>query len=152
VFNSRIVVSAVKELFEFMIGLDLSVQCESAPFPRDHQNAVSGVVGFSGKTRGMVAIHCPEKVAMDITSALLGTEETEVSDDVRDAVGEVTNMIAGGLKAAADTEGVNDIELSIPTTICGERYSVGGFPSAVKIATQFSLPSGSFLVEVRYVG
>lgn len=151
-FNTRIIASAVQEIFEFMIGLNLSIQEEPATLPSEHRDCVSGIVGFSGKTRGMVAIHCPETVAMAITSALLGTEETEVSDDVRDAVGEVANMIAGGVKAASGSEGEAQIELSIPTTVCGERYSVGGFPSATRLVSRFVIPEGSFLVEIRFVG
>ena len=150
-FNSSIIAPAVREIFEFMIGMDLTVHADSSPLPGYHLNSVSAVIGFSGATRGMVAIHCPEQVALAISSALLDTNETEVTADVRDAMGEVANMVAGGIKAAATKQGA-ELELSIPTTVCGERYSVGGFPSAKKTAVEFSIKEGNFFVEIRYVG
>jgi chemotaxis protein CheX len=151
VFNSSNIAPAVREIFEFMIGMDLTVHADSSPLPKYHQHSVSGVVGFSGPIRGMVAIHFPEQVALAVTSALLGTEETTITEDVRDAMGEVANMVAGGIKTVATEQGM-ELDLSIPTTVCGERYAVGGFPSATRTAAEFSIQDGNFFVEIRYVG
>ncbi len=46
-----------------------------------------------------MALNCPEELARLAASILLDTDRQAVAvDDIRDAVGELTNMIAGNLK------------------------------------------------------
>ena len=56
----------------------------------------------------MVAVHCPGVTARNITSSFLGVDVEELDEDVKDAIGEITNMVAGNLKVSFAEEGIED--------------------------------------------
>lgn len=87
---------------------------------------------------------------MAITGGFLGMDVDELNEDVKDAIGEIANMVAGNLKTAFAGYGVK-LELAIPTSIVGESYRVGGMPGAKRIAVPFGMESGKFLVEFKYI-
>src|SRR5262245_39122218 len=63
------------------------------------QFEVSGVIGLSGTAVGTVVLSLSREVAMKATSVMLMTDAAELNSDVVDAVGELTNMVAGAAKA-----------------------------------------------------
>ena len=56
---------------------------------------VSGIIGMTGSARGSLALSFSTKCILKIVSNMLGENHTEINGDVRDAVGEITNMISG---------------------------------------------------------
>jgi chemotaxis protein CheX len=110
----------------------------------------SMIIGLAGDLKGILAIQCPGVVAMGITGAMLGMEVTELGEDAKDAIGEIANMVAGGLKAALAPSG-RKIELAIPTTIIGTSIRTSGLSGATRIMIPFFSPIGRFGVELRYV-
>ena len=56
---------------------------------------VSGVIGLSGKASGTVVVSVDREVAMCVTEKMLGDRPDTLNADVMDAIGEITNMIAG---------------------------------------------------------
>jgi chemotaxis protein CheX len=65
---------------------------------------ISGVIKLSGGTSGAVAIALKDITAFTITSALTGKTYESLDDDVTDAVGELTNIIAGNVKKYFEEE------------------------------------------------
>jgi CheY-specific phosphatase CheX len=63
---------------------------------------------------------------------------------VRDAVGELVNMIGGNLKTAIGSQG--PIELSLPTVITTPRTEIK-IPSSYGVAVPFRDHYGEFYVE-----
>lgn len=54
-------------------------------------------------------------------------EDDEIDEaEVQDALGEITNLLTGGLKSRL-LDSVGDIEISVPTVVCGKNVkpSVG---------------------------
>lgn len=85
--------------------------------------SISSVVGFTGRLSGMLSLHFSSGMACKMASALLGMPVTQADENVRDAVGELSNMLAGGLKKQlSDTD--NMFKISIPTVIVGMEYSM----------------------------
>jgi Chemotaxis phosphatase CheX len=69
-----------------------------------------------------------------ITRALLGMSDDEAPEsdnDIIDAVGEVTNLVAGGLKARL--EGKADVRLGVPLALSGREFPDAGSQSALGI-------------------
>ena len=97
-----------------------------------------------------MAIHCPADVAKGITSAFLGMDVEELNDDVKDAIGEITNMIAGNLKVYFTTFGI-DMKLAIPTSVIGDSYRTSGLFGASRIVVPFASAGGQFWVELKYM-
>lgn len=114
-------------------------------------DSITGMLGFSGDIRGILRIHCPNPVAMAITGNLLGMEVTEMDEDVRDAIGEIANMVAGGLKTLLARENYA-VELSIPSAIGGKTYTIHRLARAANVTVPFALEAGQMLVELEYLG
>jgi chemotaxis protein CheX len=61
--------------------------------------ALVGHVRITGAWTGALSIWCSEAGARDVASAMFGREPGALADDdLRDAVGELANMIGGNLK------------------------------------------------------
>ncbi|MBW1796529.1 MAG: chemotaxis protein CheX [Deltaproteobacteria bacterium] len=56
---------------------------------------VSGVIGLTGEVNGTISVSFTEKSILAIVSNMLGEEMKELNEDIRDAVGEIANMISG---------------------------------------------------------
>lgn len=82
---------------------------------------------------------------MKAASTMLLTETTEVSADVLDAVGELTNMVAG--RAKSQLEELH-LSVSLPNIITGSDHEIR-FPSNVTpICVPFETEWGALSLEV----
>jgi chemotaxis protein CheX len=143
-------IDATLEVFASMIFIDIVPESLSAdPTPEIDPN-LSSLIGLAGDLKGILAVHCPAAVAMGITTAMLGLEVKELGEEVKDAIGEIANMIAGGLKVALAAEG-KKIELAIPTTVIGKSIRTSGLSGASRVMVPFSSPIGWFGIELRYI-
>jgi chemotaxis protein CheX len=59
------------------------------------QGDISGILEISGDLSGSAAISFSEKCILGIVSAMFGEDMTEIDEEIIDAVGEISNMIAG---------------------------------------------------------
>ena len=106
---------------------------------------VSGIIGLSGQAQGTVVLSLEKSVALQATATMLMCETFELNTEVVDAVGELTNMVAGGAKAQL-TE--YQLSISLPGVIKGARHEVC-FPSDVTpICVPFTCPWGALKIEV----
>lgn len=108
--------------------------------------ALSGVIGFTGVITGVVVVGADIPLAFGITEKLLGERPEKVDDDVKDVIGEMTNIIGGGAKEKLSNE--NDIALGLPTVIVGKGHSVR-FDSDAKVTKLcFTTPWGPMSLDV----
>ncbi|MCL2458310.1 MAG: chemotaxis protein CheX [Desulfobulbus sp.] len=145
----QFLVDATLEVFSSMIPIDIApepAECAALAVEPD----VSSLIGLAGDLTGVLIVHCPAPVALSITSAMLGLEATTLDEDVRDALGEVANMVAGGLKVSLAEKG-KKIELAIATTCIGKAIRTGGLAGAARTAVTFATPSGRFWVALCYI-
>ena len=94
----------------------IPVQLPNAP--------VTGMIGLSGKCTGFISITMPERVAMLAVSGLSMEECTAVNAQVIDGVGEITNIIAGGLKTKLYNTVWMINNITIPSVILGSNYHI----------------------------
>lgn len=148
--NSReSIVTTTKEVFSGMLFMEVTPQEPVEP-GMTHDNSISGIIGFGGRLKGMLAVHTPEEVAKAITAGFLGMPIEEVNEDVNDAIGELANMLAGGVKLAL-SEINNEISLSIPSVICGDSYTINAPTEGEALLIPFVVPEGRFYVEFHAV-
>lgn len=143
-------IDATLEVFASMIFIDIVAEWPSADSMPEIEPNVSSLIGFSGDLKGILAIHCPSAVALGVTASMLGMEVTELNEDVKDAIGEVANIVAGGLKAALASDN-KKIELAIPTTVIGKAIRTSGLSRATRVMVPFSSPLGRFGVELCFI-
>src|SRR4051794_2059575 len=80
-------------------------------------STVTGIVQIDGAWHGAVLLQCPMAVASALTAAMFQSGDDPGFDDVRDAVGELTNMIAGNVKALLP----EPCSISLPTVAVGSN-------------------------------
>jgi len=114
--------SSTKDVFSTMLGLE--VECGesytemNAPGP---SSGVISVIGLAGAWIGTASICCDTSMACRMASQMLGEEYGDINEEVLDVVSEITNMIIGSFKNAAETY-LGPMGLSIPTVIYGLNF------------------------------
>ena len=102
---------------------------------------VTGIIGIAGGIKGNVAISFPEESALKNVSAFLGEEMTEMNDDVMDAIGELSNIVAGYAKNfLTDFK----VEISLPTVIKGHNLVIKEPPDVFSFVVPFECEWGRF--------
>ncbi|MFV0439012.1 MAG: chemotaxis protein CheX [Desulfopila sp.] len=144
------IIAATREIFSVLLALKLADVEVSTDGHGAIQANVTSMVGLAGSIRGMLAVHCPAVVAMKITGAFLGAKVTELDEDVKDAIGEIANMVAGNLKVAYAGRGVQ-VELALPVSVVGQKFRLSGLAGAVRHLVTFQLDQEAFWVELMYV-
>lgn len=144
------IIAATQEIFSTMIMMEVGGLSNSQDSVFVNTSNISTMLGLGGEIRGLLAIHFPEDVAIGITSNFLGMAVDGLNDDVRDAIGEIVNMVAGNLKVFL-TQNRVQTELAIPTTVIGDSYRTSGLAGAHKVEIPFICKPGSFVVELKYV-
>lgn len=146
----KYVIDATLEVFASMIFIDIVPEPPfGAPTAFIDPN-LSSFIGLAGDLKGVLAVHCPSALALAITSAMLGMEVTELEEDAKDAIGEIVNMVAGGLKVALASVG-RKIELALPSTVIGNSIRTSGLSGASRVMVPFVSPIGRFGVELRFI-
>ena len=146
----RILIDATLEVFASMIFIEIVPESGDAATAPPVVSDLTSIIGIAGDLKGILSIQCPAPVAMGITGAMLGIEIDALADDAKDAIGEIANMVAGGLKVALAAEG-EKIELAIPTTAIGRSIRTGGLSGASRVMVLFYSPLGRFGVELRFI-
>jgi len=143
------IVETTEEIFNTMIFMEITAE---APLEQGKQALgchISAMIGLTGGFSAMLGIHCPEAVGLAIAGAMLGMEIEEIDADVKDALGEIANMVAGGLKEKFAVENI-DLELAIPTAISGKSYTIASSTRSNRVIIPFSVEQGQFFIEMKY--
>lgn len=112
--------ASVEEVFQMMLG----VSCVRNDGPVLHEpESVTAVVGFGGMLSGACVFRCGGTTAMKMAAMMTGLEFTEIDDTVKDAVGEMGNILAGSWKGKVPELSAN-CGLSVPAVITGRDYNL----------------------------
>ncbi len=136
---------ATNEVFSTMLMIDVKTQ-ES--FVKDEKNVSTDLISslhfFGDQYMGKIAIFSSAAVACNIANSMLGTDTTEVNDEIKDGMGELVNMIAGVAKVKL-TDTLGDMHLLTPWVIAGRHLSIassdGGEASSSDSGVDFALDS-----------
>lgn len=110
------------DVFASMVGHDL-VHVPEAAGKDANATQIVGTVAFAGSWTGYVAVATSQAAARDITAALLGADPSDVDAQVRDAVGEVVNMVAGGFRTRMVKPG-DSWTITLPMVATGESVTL----------------------------
>lgn len=112
---------------------------------------ITGCVGLGGEgVCGALYLHLPALLARQLAAAMLGMTVEELTGDteVNDVVGEICNMVTGGLKSRLCDAGT-PCALSIPSVIRGTSYEIQSEPEARKEVLLFICNGEPVTVEVQ---
>ena len=109
---------------------------------------ISGIIGISGKTAmGTVVLTMSESVALKAASSMLMSEVSVPNEEVMDAVGELTNMVAGATKAKL---GKYQLSMGLPSVFYGKECRIHFPPNAHPIVIPFESSWGPLGLEVGF--
>jgi len=110
----------------------------------------NAIIGIVGAVEGTVMLKCSRRIAVEVTRAMLGLDASGESAEVRDALGELLNMVVGKAKAYY-AEDHDAFSFTVPTTAMGDNYQVylRARAGATVTAIHFLCPFGPFSVEVH---
>src|SRR5712692_11999303 len=111
---------------------------------------VTGIVGLTGDKNGSLAVSFSEAAILQVVSNMFGEACKEMNDDVRDAVGEITNMICGDARRILAEQGYQ-FQGAIPTVVDGKNHRIGhAFPGPVLVIPFTIGEAGVFCLEVCF--
>ena len=116
--NDALLASA-EEVFKTMISANIE-SCENDQ--NIEGDAFLGSITFRGSLEGCLTICCCVPCAKTIALNMLAMDPSEElsNEEICDALGEVTNMIMGSVKARLQNS-KNNIAVSIPTVVSGRE-------------------------------
>lgn len=107
----------VQMIWETVFGLPLEVGSGGT---LGSDPAMTGSVQIDGAWEGAVMLQCPQLLASSLTARLFAADGPPPPAEIRDAMGELTNMIAGNLKALLPQPS----RISLPTVAFGADYEL----------------------------
>jgi len=119
---------SIENVFKTMMGYEVSYSDNDEGGDISKHEHYTATIGFAGGWNGFVSITCSTDTAKFITSLLLGLDSTKVTcEDIRDAIGEVANMVGGRFKSLfseLQNSGKEVFKMSIPSVIQGIEYNI----------------------------
>jgi len=110
---------------------------------------VSGIIGITGPPNGSMSLSFSSSCILNIVANMLGEEAQEINDDIKDAVGELTNMISGAARNDLGGKGYQ-FRIATPIIISGANHQIKHQTKSPTIAIPFDTSAGAFLVEVSF--
>ncbi|MBM4340027.1 MAG: chemotaxis protein CheX [Deltaproteobacteria bacterium] len=110
---------------------------------------VSGIVGIVGDAEGTLCLSFAKTCILHIIGKMFGEEKTEINDEVKDAVGELTNVISGDSRRRLEEIGYHFLG-AVPSVISGMGHEVRHVTKGPILCIPFKTEAGSFTVEVCF--
>jgi CheY-specific phosphatase CheX len=101
---------------------------------------ISVMVGLVGASSGNIVVNLSEKGLLHLAGALLGEEQTGLTEDNIDAIMEVGNMVAGCAKEALMETDFKVEEISLPSLILGQSFAVVYARGINTVNVEFEIP------------
>ena len=110
----------IESVWTSMLGYNITLVDAALEFASS-ENVMVGCVQITGSWEIAALVHMPETLAIDVAATMFGMAPDELSaDEVRDALGEMANMIGGNIKGMLP----GTSQLSLPTISQGQNFSV----------------------------
>ena len=107
---------------------------------------ITAIVGVAGHRVGTIAVSFTRKSAAGLVHGMLGDDIGDLEQDMRDSVGEITNIISGQARVRIAEAGVS-LQASTPTMVVGNEVEIEHMSTAPVIVIPFTTPESTFAVE-----
>jgi len=143
--NAEMVAQTVEAVFLNMMNLEVSPG--ETPWAASYDQLTSAV-HLSGVWNGALLLECDRQQACQFAGRFLSMDPPEaVTDDVRDVLGELANMIGGNIKSAVAA----GLSLSMPSVTDGSDYGLRVCGSEIQDRLAFDCDDGPFWVTLLAV-
>jgi chemotaxis protein CheX len=138
---------STEEVFETMVFRTLTSLLPIEGSALRPQSNVVGTVGFAGGACGLVAFYSTLDAARDIAGSMLGMDPADVNGEMADAIGEVTNMIAGSFRTKMAKSG-HSWAISVPTVTVGSDFYIKPMVNGRRVLIPFKMEAHEVFVEL----
>ncbi len=108
---------------------------------------VSAVVGLTGKDfTGSFVVSFKRQCIFQIVAALFGQAPKEINEEVRDAAGEMANMICGAFRRRFGEQGIS-LQASTPVIVTGKDHTLKILCQSQRLVIPYSIDSTNLYVE-----
>lgn len=114
---------AATEMFGMTCGLQLRVQPGETQPGISPSGMIIAVISLMGDVEWSIFLGLPRETAKPVVSRFAGFDIDFDSADMGDAVGELTNIFAGTVKAKLDQRGLKG-EISLPSVMRGDSLHI----------------------------
>jgi chemotaxis protein CheX len=136
---------ATDEVFTTMVGASCAPATGGSTGPE--AETISAVIGLAGALSGSLVLHSSATAAMRIVERMTGIEPDGVDAMVRDAVGEVCNMVAGAWKGL-DPALASGCLLSTPTVVAGTSYQLFSQRAPIRIERRYRFEELTLAISI----
>lgn len=92
--------------------------------PIKETGSVTGLIGVHGGVSGFITVNMAEEVARAAVGGLLQDRCEKLNREVIDGVGELTNIISGGIKKGLYGSPWLFSHITVPSVIIGQNYQI----------------------------
>ena len=119
----------VDEIWLTTLGLATHRRDDDAPALPGDERTLDGLINITGGWQATVALQVPRALAARIAGVMFNLGDAAPTlEDMQDAIGELTNMLGGNIKALLPGE----CHLSLPAVVEGAGYTIR-VPSSHKV-------------------
>jgi len=147
--DSKIVqpfIDAVIKVLQTMVGLTPTVGLMQQ-WKKEHAiGEIVGIVGLANEqehVKGFMSIGFTEASLLHIVSGMLGETFTEVNAEVREAAGEIANIISGQARRALSDMDLK-LQAALPSVISGKQLVLECEARQVLLVVPFQIEKGTF--------
>ena len=111
---------------------------------------VSGLIGMVGPTaKGSFSISFEKKLALNVFRLMVGESVDDISDDITDMLGEITNMVSGGAKRQLGEKGY-EFSMATPIVVTGSNHTIKHQVDGAKVLMPFISEHGNAFIEICF--
>jgi CheY-specific phosphatase CheX len=131
----------VKTIWSTLVGLPIELDGEEL---QPDASTMTSIVHIDGAWHGAVMLQCPMTLATLLAAAMFQGESEASLEDIGDALGELTNMVAGNIKALLP----EPCAISLPTIARGSNYAVNVVGTRAVARSRFTCGGETIVVAV----
>ncbi|MDT0596186.1 chemotaxis protein CheX [Glaciecola petra] len=141
---------SLQNVVQTMAQIELRAEKPEKKVDETAKGEVSGIIGMIGpQIKGSLAITFDKKLAQNMMLNMLGESSDTIDDDMRDLVGEMTNMLCGGAKSLLAEQNYQ-FNMATPVIVSGERHIIQHKVDGPKILLQFTSDKGNAYLEICF--
>ena len=145
------VVDAVRSAMSWVAGEEPRLKGEATVERSLRCEGVVGCISLVGDVDWSLVLSLPRQTASEIAGRFAGFEIPFDGPDMGDAVGEMTNLLAGEVKVQLDGIGLT-CEISLPQVFRGEIIEVLQLPHVPSKLLNFECSCGTLWVAIAQSG
>ncbi|MCA9000755.1 MAG: chemotaxis protein CheX [Planctomycetes bacterium] len=111
------------------------------------EGSASAMIYFSGKVSGSFFLNMDKEALLYLAGEMLMEEQSEINEDVIDALGEIANLTAGATKDVLQAAGIEVEGISCPSVMLGSSFQMFHTPDTRLQSVTFSLDGMEGLPE-----